>query len=230
VQDSLNTYFGTQVNGYSGGQFADIIGFHGYVSTGKSGTCPIAEDVITVIDDMNTAITSASGESGKPWFDTEDGWSKAADEDFLDPDRQAAFLARYEILQRSMGVERGYWYRWDSTQDYTGALWTSSSGTIEAANTWDEVSKWMVGATFSTPCTVNGTIWSCGFTRSGYQALAVWDASQDCLNGSCPTTVFTVPAGGYIEYRDLTDSLTTISGGTAPIGAKPILLETATLP
>jgi hypothetical protein len=218
------------VNGHSGGQFADIIGFHGYVSTGKSGTCPIAEDVISVIDDMNTAITSAAGETGKPWFDTEDGWSKAADENFLDQDRQAAFLARYEILQRSMGVERGYWYRWDSTQDYTGALWTASSGTIEAADTWKEISKWMVGATLGTACSVKGSVWTCGFTRSGYQALAVWDASQDCLKGTCATTAFTVPAGGYIEYRDLTDTVTTISGGTVPIGAKPILLETSALP
>lgn len=230
VQTNLSTYFGTQVNGYSGGQFADIIGFHGYVSTGKSDTCPIAEDVISVIDDMNTAITSAPGETGKPWFDTEDGWSKAADENFLDQDRQAAFLARYEILQRSMGVERGYWYRWDSTQDYTGALWTASSGTIEAANAWEEISKWMVGATLGTACSVQGTVWTCGFTRSGYQALAVWDASQDCLKGTCATTAFTVPAGGYIEYRDLTDTVTTISGGTVPIGAKPILLETTQLP
>ncbi len=230
VQTNLNTYFGTTVNGFSGGQFADIIGFHGYVSTGKSGSCPVAEDVITVIDDMNSAITSAS-ESGKPWFDTEDGWSKANDENFLDQDRESAFLARYSLLQQSMGVERGYWYRWDSTQDYAGALWTSSSGPIQAVSTWQEVSKWMVGATLSTACTVNGTVWTCGFTRSGgYQALAVWDAAQDCLKGACSTSSFTVPAGGYTLSRDLTGTEKGITTGTVLIGAKPILLETATLP
>ncbi len=230
VQDNLNTYFGTTVGGHPGGTFADIIGFHGYVSTGKSGTCPIAEDVITVIDDMNSAIVSA-GETGKPWFDTEDGWSKANDENFLDQDRQAAFLARYSLLQRSMGVERGYWYRWDSTQNYGGALWTSSGGPIEAVTAWDEVSKWMVGATLSSACTVNGTVWSCGFTRSGgYQAVAVWNSAQDCLNGNCPTIAFSVPAGGYTKYRDLTGTETTISGGSVPIGAKPILIETGSLP
>jgi hypothetical protein len=235
VQTNLATYFGTQVplgTGYFGGQFADIIGFHGYVSSGMSGQCPIPENVIAVIDDMNTAITAAPGESGKPWFDTEDGWSKAADEGFLDQDREAAFLARYELLQWSMGVDRGYWYRWDSTQGYQGALWTSGTGTIEAVGAWNEVSKWMVGATLSAPCTVSptGNVWTCGFTRSGgYSALAVWNASQDCLNGSCPTTVYTVPAG-YTLYRDLAGTETSISGGTVPIGAKPILLETATLP
>ena len=238
VQTYLGQYIGTQVNGHSGTEFADIIGFHGYVSSGSSGFCPIAENVVAVIDDMNSAITGTVA-AGKPWFDTEDGWSKAADENFLDPDREAAFLARYELLQRSMGVERGYWYRWDSTQNYQGALWTSSGGTIEAASAWDELAKWMLGtnlnnaATLSTACTVSttsGVVWSCGLSRSGYSALAVWDASQDCLNGSCPTTPYTVPAGGYTKYRDLTGTETNITGTTVPIGAKPILLETGSLP
>ena len=231
VETNLQTYFGTTVNGYAGGQFADIIGFHGYVSSGMSGFCPIPENVITVIDDMNSAITGASGEPGKPWFDTEDGWSKASDEGFLDQDREAAFLARYDMIQASMGVARGYWYRWDSTANYEGALWTQSTGPIEAVSAWQEVSKWMVGATLSSACKVSGTVWQCGFTRSGgYQAIAVWDASQDCLNGSCTTTSnFTVPSG-YNESRDLTDTVTTISGGTTPIGAKPVLLENGPIP
>ncbi|PYX50207.1 MAG: hypothetical protein DMG79_06500 [Acidobacteria bacterium] len=230
VKDNLNTYFGTSVSGHAGGEFADIIGFHGYVSTGKSGTCPVPEDVVTVIDDMNSAITSAPGETGKPWFNTEDGWSKAAEEGFLDQDRESAFMARYELLQWSMGVDRGYWYRWDSTVGYQGALWTNSTGPIQAVSTWDEVSKWMVGATLSTACTVKGTVWQCGFTRSGgYAALAVWDSSQDCLKTNCPTTAFTPPAGGYTLYRDLTGKENSISGSVL-IGAKPVLLETSKLP
>ena len=88
----------------------------------------------------------------------------------------------------------------------------------------------MVGATLSTPCTVKGTVWTCGLTRGSYSALAVWDASQDCVNGSCPTTVFNPTDGvGYTLYRDLTGKETSLSSAF-PIGAKPILLETATLP
>jgi hypothetical protein len=86
-------------------------------------------------------------------------------------------------------------------------------------------------ATLSTACTVNANVWTCGFTRAGgYQALAVWNNAQDCLKGSCPTVPFTVPAGGYTKYRDLTGAETSITGTTVPIGAKPILLETGTLP
>jgi hypothetical protein len=231
VQLELTNYFGTSVGGAAGGTFADVIGFHGYVGTATgSGICPNPEEVTTVVDDMNTAVESF-GEGGKPWFNTEGGWSKAPDEGFTDADRQAAFLARYFLLQWSLGVDRVYWYRWDATSTYGGALWTQASGITEAGNAWGEVSKWIVGANLSSACTANGSVWSCGFTRSGgYQALAVWDAGQDCTSSSCPTSNYTVPSG-YDQYLDLTNALTnTSAGSTIQIGAKPILLENGTLP
>ena len=108
VADNLATYFRTNVGGADGGAFADILGFPAYVSTSNSGRCPIPEDVNTVVDNLNSTLASFASEQGKPWFNTEGGWSKADDEGFLDPDRQAAFLARYFLLQRSLGVERVY--------------------------------------------------------------------------------------------------------------------------
>jgi hypothetical protein len=231
VSKDLTTYFGTTVGGIAGGTFADAIGFHGYVSTpSSSDPCPVAEDVNTVVGDLN-GVVAGSSEGGKPWFDTEDSWGKAPDEGFEDADRQAAFLARDFLLQRSMGVARVYWYRWDATQTYGGALWTSSSGITEAGSADGEVNAWIDGATLNSACTVNGTVWQCGFTRSGgYQALAVWDASQDCFNGTCGTTNFTVP-GSYTKYLDLAGNETSAaSGSTIQIGAKPILLENQTLP
>jgi len=239
VSKELTTYFQTTVGGISGGTFADEIGFHGYVSTPDgSGTCPIPENVNTVVNDLNGTVQSFPAEAqvngvDKPWFDTEDSWGKAPDEGFEDPYRQAAFLARDFLLQRSLGVARVYWYRWDATETYGGALWTASTGITDAGNAWGEVYQWINGATLSSACTANNSsVWSCGFTRSGgYQALAVWDAGQDCTSTSCPTTNFNVPAGpGYTQYVDLTGNVTTISGGTVPIGAQPILLENGTLP
>jgi hypothetical protein len=208
-----------------------VIGFHGYVGT-KSGVCPNPEEVTTVVDLMNSTVQSF-GEGGKPWFNTEGGWSQASSEGFTDPDRQAAFLARYFLLQRSLGVDRMYWYRWDGTSTYLGALWSSSSGPTEAADAWSEVSKWINGGTLSTACTAKGSVWSCGFTRTspvGYLALAVWDAGKDCTSTSCPTSDYTVPVG-YTQYLDLTGTSTSTSAGaTIQIGAKPILLENGTLP
>jgi hypothetical protein len=110
-------------------------------------------------------------------------------------------------------------------------LWSISDGKSPAATAYGEISKWIVGATLTTACTPNGTIWSCSFTRAnGYKALAVWDASQDCTTSSCPTSTFTVPAGVYTMYRDLSGNETSISQNSVPLGGKAILLETSALP
>lgn len=236
IQQNLSLYFQTSVNGYAGGSFSDVIGFHGYVGTG-SGTsttavaCPLAEDVNTVVSDMNATLASYPAiASGKPLFNTEGGWSKAMFEGFTDEDEQAAFLPRYLLLQQSAGINRVYWYLWDAGAE--GGLYNSSNNDLtKAATAYGEVVKWSVGATFSKACSANGTVWTCGLTRPSYSAIAVWDASQDCTASSCPTTTFNVPSGGFIEYRDVAGNVTPINGApTVQIGAKPILLETAAIP
>jgi hypothetical protein len=234
VQTNLTTYFGAKVGGISGGTFADVIGFHGYVGTKSSSyPCPNPEEVNTVVNGLNTAVSSNPLQAaGKPWFNTEGGWSKAGDEGFTDPDQQSAFLARYFLLQRSLGVDRVYWYRWDATQSVSYALWDAPNGPVsEAGNADGEVNAWLVGATVSSACTANQSVWSCGLTRpGGYKALAVWDAAQTCTKGVCTTSNFTVPSG-YTEYLDLTGKSTSVSSGaTVAIGAKPILLENGSLP
>lgn len=242
VSTQLASYFSTQANGSNahGGAFADIIGFHGYVGSASkvqstSPPCPIPENVTTVLGDLYSTVQANQNESyaggkPKPWFDTEDGWSKAQDEGFNDPDRQAAFLARYFLLQWSMGVDRMYWYRWDGTSTYGGALWSPADGPIEAVTAWQQVAAWMNGASISS-CTPNPStsVWSCSITRpGGYQALAVWDPSQDCVNGTCTTSSYNIPSGpGYTQYQDIAGNTTSIGGSTSvSIGAKPILLET----
>ena len=113
VADNLATYFRTNVGGADGGAFADILGFPAYVSTSNSGRCPIPEDVNTVVDNLNSTLASFASEQGKPWFNTEGGWSKADDEGFLDPDRQVQFFYRVEELRDSpqtaeKGEKRGW--------------------------------------------------------------------------------------------------------------------------
>jgi hypothetical protein len=237
VGSSLNTYFSTKVNGYAGGSFSDAIGFHGYVGTATTtGTnavpCPTPENVNIVMADLNTTLASFPAMAGKPLFNTEGGWSQAPSEGFTDPDRQAAFLPRYLLLQESDNVSRVYWFAWDSKTDSSLYDVTPPGQVTIAATAYGEVYKWTDGATVGQACTASGTVWTCGFTRpGGYLAKAVWDASQDCTASSCPTTTFTVPAG-YIYYRDVgDDNETSLDGATTvQIGAKPILLETAPLP
>ena len=238
VQISLNNYFSTKVNNYGGGSFSDDIGFHGYVgtATGLSTTpvaCPTAENVNTVITDMSQALAAyPASAGGKPLFDTEGGWSKATDEGFTDPDQQAAFLARYLLLQESSNIGRMYWFAWDSPN--LASLYDDATGQASlAATAYADVNQWTVGATFSRACSATGTVWSCALTRpNGYAAIVVWDAGLNCTSVSCPTTTsFTVPSN-YTFYRNIGDAADTSLDGasTIQIGAQPILLETALLP
>jgi hypothetical protein len=235
VASSLGNYFSTSVGGYAGGTFSDAIGFHGYVGTATHQTtqsvpCPTPENVNTVIADMNQTFASFPGSAnGKLAFNTEGGWSEATYEGFTDPDRQAAFLPRYLLLQQSANIDRVYWFAWDSKTAASLYNDTTSQAT-PAATAYAEVNQWTVGATLSQACSAKGTVWTCSFTRpGGYAAQAVWDASQDCTSSSCPTPT-SFPAGGYIEYRDVAGNVAQVSGASVQIGAKPILLETAPLP
>ena len=150
---------------------------------------------------------------------------------FTDLDMQAAFVDRFYLLHWSNGVARFYWYQWNS-QDTVGTLWKpdprnpGGPGTVlKPGIAYGQMYDWMVGATMTSPCTASASVWTCQLSRpNGYQALAVWDASQTCSNGVCGTTPYTYDPL-YIKYRDSEGNATALSGQTVPIGAKPILLE-----
>jgi hypothetical protein len=216
----------SQAGGVGPGSFVDVIGFHCYVSTQTVGDFPIPENVTTV--DNNVA--GVQGVQGKPLFCTEGGWGDAAIEGFLDPDLQAAFLARYYLLQTSTTVARVYWYAWDDTANDI-ALW-GPTDTTPAAIAYGEMYKWINGATPGAACSANGTVYSCAYTRTGYQALAVWDSNpaSSCYQAGTPTcSTFTIPSQ-YKLYRDLSGNETSVPGSTIPLSAKPILLESVALP
>jgi hypothetical protein len=147
---------------------------------------------------------------------------------------QAGFVAKMYLLQWQANVARFYWYQWNN--DTFGTLWTPDPGNPSAPGTvlppgiaYEQVYQWMAGAVASS-CTSAGSVWTCELTRSGgYQALAVWDASQSCSNGSCTTSNYIYPTI-YKQYRDLSGNVTALTGTTVAIGTRPILLENETAP
>jgi len=214
--------------GAGGTQVSDVIAFHGYNGTN-------AEKIVTLVSTLRDNALITFNQTSKPLFDTEFSWGLNVV--FPDQDERAGFVGRSLLLHWSSGVNRLYWYSWDSS----GTMWseTSTSGcttpdasgvgfTCKSGLAFAQVQNWLVGATLSQACSVNGTVWTCGLTKpGGYQALAVWDTAQSCSNGLCTTSTFTfapvIP--NYIHYRDVYGAVTAISGRTVPIGYKPILLE-----
>jgi hypothetical protein len=183
----------------------DGISFHAYNAS--------PEKVIDYVDNIRR-IAAKYGLASKPLWTTEGSWGTAS----LTSDAQVAAVARFYLLQWSNGVSRFYWYAWDDPT--WGALWDATNGPHPAALAYLQVYDWMVGATMTSPCSVDATsTWTCGLSRpGGYQAQAIWNTTS---------TLSYAPPSKFTEYSDLAGQIFPVTGGSVMIGAKPILLETS---
>jgi Glycosyl hydrolases family 39/Cep192 domain 4 len=205
----LTSYFAA-----GGGDYADIVAFHGYLPY----TVADPEYLKDVVDSINDAM-SRNGQTGKPTWNTEASWGKA--DRLPDLDAQAAYVARAYILQWSLGVQRFYWYAWNNP--LWGTLWDESTGDVlKPGIAFGETYKWLVGATLTSPCSVaSDSTWTCSLSRpGGYDAEIIWNAAT-----TAPATRPFVVDQRFAQYRDLDGNITPISRFTVPIGSKPILLE-----
>jgi len=206
----------------------DIISTHIYPSTYTPEQIP---NEMAIVRNYLSATDLA-----KPFWNGEGGWganSTATEVSDGDPDMEAAFVARFEVMSWASGLTRSYWYQWDNAA--YGTLWSPTSlngcstaftsGFIcKAGTAYQQVYDWLVGSTIGA-CSVTGTTWTCTLTQSsGSQAEIIWDTSQTCSEGSCTTKQQSVPAM-YTSYSDLTGASYSITG-TVPVGIKPILLQT----
>jgi hypothetical protein len=208
----LDSYFS------AGGTTAiDGVAMHSYPNPNND----IAETVTLSMTTNIKTLMIKHRISEKPLWDTEGSWGNTSSGAITNPDLQAAFVARAYLLHWSMGISRYYWYAWDNAT--WGALWSSTSGPSEAAIAYEQVYRWMVGATMAHACSFTGAdgyhaVYSCDLTRNGgYQARAVWNTEGN--------STYTAPSQ-FTQYRDLAGDAHPIpSHHEVPIGLKPILLE-----
>jgi poly(3-hydroxybutyrate) depolymerase len=204
-----------------GGNYVDVIAFHGYANP--------PETVVSLITPVRAAI-AAAGVSSLPLWDTEASWG--LNTVLTDPNMQAGSVARLYLLHAANNVARLYWYGWEFTT--RGTLWQSAASTncatpnnggyiCLAGIAYAQASNWMNGAVLS-GCSSSGTTWTCSLARpGGYFAQVMWDSSQTCSNGVCQTTPYTPPSQ-FIQYRDLYGSTHNVTG-PVPLGAEPVILE-----
>jgi hypothetical protein len=198
----------------------DIINFHMKPGNESGNNCP-APTPCTPEAAMQMYVSNIHGilqpaELAKPLWDGEaqysmNGWSG----EYLDGDMAASFMPRFYLVNWSIGI--------------TGMAWYSSSDKNEPSEgqtSYQQTYDWMSGSTLSTPCAATGTVWSCGITQTGKQYLVMWDTSQTCSSGSCPTKNQIV-GSQYSQYQDMTTAskAISISGNTVPVGIKPIVLQ-----
>ncbi len=179
---------------------------------------------------------SASDLATKPLWSDEGGWGQNSNAPQInngDPDLEAAWIARFYLMNWASGLVRSYWYEWDNAA--YGTLWNPTSipgcttsftsGFLCSGGTaYQQVYNWMLGSTL-TNCSVVGTGWTCNLVQSnGSPAQIIWDISQTCSNGSCGTIQYSV-SPTFNTYQDLTGVTHTING-TVPVGIKPVFVFT----
>lgn len=179
---------------------------------------------------------SASDLANKPLWSDEGGWGQNSNAPQInngDPDLEAAWIARFYLMNWASGLTRSYWYEWDNAA--YGTLWSPTS--IAGCTTpftagflcsggvaHQQVYNWLLGSTL-TNCSAVNTGWTCNLIQSnGSPAQILWDTSQTCGSGNCGTIQYNV-SPTLNTYQDLTGTLHSING-TVPVGIKPILLFT----
>jgi hypothetical protein len=186
-----------------GGSAIDIVAFHGY-RTQK------AEDIIPLVSHYKAAMAK-NGVSKLPLWDTE-----ADNKMAQTPEQESAFLAKYFMLQWSIGVSRFLWYAYDGDPQWGRLFNPYNNQPLPTSTTYVEVYKWMVGATLMKPCSQDASgNWFCVFSRRGKVSEALW-------NSEAMTSV-SVPSQ-FDRYRDLYGGTHPVKGGTVSVGNEPILL------
>jgi hypothetical protein len=225
-----------------GAAYADGGAFHGYAArrdvrpfpwpeqeatpgcAGKPYACE--GSIATRVKDFRR-VFDENGLKGKPMYQTEGSWG---DRNVTDDDDQIAWLARWYLLQAGLRVpdnlQMTVWFCWGI--GHNGQSWggieTSAGAPTSAGIAYNEVYKWLVGASMDEPCSsAPGDTWSCALTRpGGYAGLAVWNTA-----GAKPYT----PGARFTQYRDLAGHTVKVPpSGNITIGPKPILLESAGKP
>jgi uncharacterized repeat protein (TIGR01451 family) len=213
-----------------GGQFADVMAYHGYIYSGTCPTdCPIPENEGPLVDATRKVLTTYA-QQNKPLFDVEGSWGAINGSSTMsDPDQEAAFTARFYLMHLSEAVNRLYWFSWNSSA--SAQFYDANTQQINlAGRAYKQLYVWTQGATLDVPCNNVGTAWTCTLTRpNSYAAEILWDTDNGlvCSNGVCPTRAVQV-ATNFTQYRDLKGNTFSIAKHTVPVGSKPILVQGST--
>jgi Cellulase (glycosyl hydrolase family 5) len=189
-----------------GGAHFDVAAYHAYPGTAGP------EFVINSVQNMRNALTN-NGYGSKAIFITEGGWGE--NKYFATDDLRANFVARYIVLAWAKHVGKLAWYAYDSTT--WGTLYTPTGGLRPAGTAFNQVHKWLTGATMKSCAQDSNATWSCTLTRAnGYTAEILWNPSK--------TTGHNVSTS-LVRKHTVSGGLSSFSGGLVTVGPKPILVE-----
>lgn len=223
-----------------GGQYADIIGYHGYgfpdpvdpLFDSKLPREAIRYNVPNLTANVN-AIVSRTGNGGKPVWMTEggDGIPSTSEDALTNDDRHAAFVARYLLQFMGRGTSLVAWYGWDFGAPF--ALLAGHQGEPDdrlnkGGMAFREIYAWTAGkgASMVKPCTPSGSVYTCTLKDSqGKTMLVMYDTSKDCSGAAPCETAMQKVSPEFKQWCDLEGEIHPIKTGSVPVGRKPVLVE-----
>jgi hypothetical protein len=206
-----------------GAAYADVIGYHFYVAPGPP------EDMVAFIQRVRQVLRRHG--VSKPLWNTEVGWMIESRQAPVAPrggqglfsrafseEDAAAFLVRTFILNWVLGVDRLYWYGWDTR--LMGLLEPDGATMKLPARAYERAQRWLTGARIR-GCEVDrDQRWSCAITRGdGTPAWIVWTAKG--------SSELAIPAAWKIRRaHEVTGRARELAPGQrTAIGPLPIMLE-----
>jgi hypothetical protein len=203
-----------------GGQYADVLNYHFYVS-------PNAPEAMVPFIGNIEQIIAANGLSGKPLWNSESGWYIQNQSGTVAPmgsfsvvlssDQASAYVARSYVLNWASGIDRFCWYAWDN---YNMGLVEQDGVTLKSpAIAYGQVYSWLTGARMIS-CGQNsqGTWVARIVEANGHAARIVWNAAQ--------TVTMQAPAEwNALTVKDLTGNSTAVTDGQLTLGPMPVLVE-----
>jgi len=155
-------------------------------------------------------------------------------------DAQAAYTARFVLLQAATQMRKFIWYLWTGM----AKLWIS--GLTPAGQGYQQVSVWLLGANLqSAGCldssgtfqpdiykctTLDGTYVVNLVRPDNYSGQAVWYVKTTATGVDwTATSTYNVPSG-FTQYLDLQGNVHDVTNSQITIGASPILLQTKAIP
>ncbi|PYX62620.1 MAG: hypothetical protein DMG74_20160 [Acidobacteria bacterium] len=209
--DFLDGYLGK-----GGGEYADVIAFHVY--SNNAGDHPKVEDAVAMVDHVKSKLARHPEVGGKPLWVTEGSWGKTEETNWDSDDHPMGFVIKYHVLMASEGIQRVYWYSWDTP---TGTLYEPGRGPLPTAAAYALAHKWLVGRTV-TNCASKSHLWSCNVeSPDGYHAKIVWNDEHG--------KTATYDAGSFAGFKDIAGNKTALDPKEhlVTVGNKPVLLETS---
>ncbi len=194
-----------------GGRYVDVIGYHFYVT-------PEPPEAMVALVEKVKQVMRANGVENKPLWDTESGWMPSSQSMPIPEDIGAAYLARSYILLWAEGVQRFYWYAWDSRKMSVATTRSDNETPTPAGEAFGIMQTWLVGAKMDRCDQDSSHTWTCQLNRNGKPQWIIWNPDG--------TRAFTAPGSWQVKsIAPLLEQSRLLSGSTFDVGPIPILVN-----